>query len=479
MTINGYQLILKRTMSLEIKKIQKIIKIANEVSPTFCLAKWYHSTIYIHVGETHSCYHPAPHTVPLSELKDNPGALHNTLHKKKERAEMLIGEKPKGCQYCWNIEEMGQDHVSDRMIRNRSIYTPERFNEVVNNPWNSNVNPDYIEIAFSNECNFKCGYCHPMASTPYYSEIKVHGPYPGVKNHGFGIDDLKFFDEDNNPYLDAWWQWWPEVSKSLNILRITGGEPLMHRSTWRLFNELKQEPKPHLELNLNSNLGVKTAMVEKLADNVNELLTDGKIRKFKLFSSMDTWGRRAEYLRTGLDVKLWEHNLDMYVRKTHSVVAIMCTFNVLSVTSFTDFLEKILEWRKTYNDVVDLKDLDLTDFRKIRFDTPYLKEPLQYDMHILPKEEFLPYFDKILKFIDDNRDEKDITKFNDIEYERFRRVRDYFATVEYPEEKIKEGRIDFYRWFTEYDRRREVNFVETFPEMSNFWNMCKQLSEEN
>jgi len=430
--------------------------------------------MYLHLGNTHSCYHPAPHAIPLAEIKDNPGALHNTLQKKKERAEMLVGEKPDGCQYCWNVESLSPDHISDRMIRNASLYTPERLDEITDNNWQLDVNPDYIEVSFSNECNFKCGYCHPKHSSSYYSEIKQFGPYPNVKNHGNSIDQFTIHQEENNSWIEAWWKWWPEMSKSLNILRITGGEPLMHRSTWRLFEHLKQEPKPNLELNLNSNFGVKTAMVERLSDNVNVLLESNSISRFKLFSSMDSWGPRAEYMRTGLDTELWEHNLDHYIRTTHSEVSIMCTFNILSVTSFTDFLKKILEWRVTYNDIIQVPaDKKI---RKIRFDTPYLKEPLQYDMHILPKEEFIPYLDQILTFIDDNRDEDDITKFSDMEYERFRRVRDYFATVAYDEDRIKEGRIDFYNWFTEYDRRRNVNFLETFPEMTNFWNMCKNLS---
>jgi hypothetical protein len=94
-------------------------------------------------------------------------------------------------------------------------------------------------------------------------------------------------------------------------------------------------------------------------------------------------------------------------------------------------------------------------------------------MHILPKEEYLPYFDKILKFIEDNKDEKDTTKFSDLEYERFRRVRNYFASITYDENKIAEGRKDFYNWFKEYDRRRNVNFLKTFPEMESFYNLCK------
>jgi organic radical activating enzyme len=454
-------------MTSETDLIKQQNKIMDEISPTFCLAKWHHTTIYLHTGDTHSCYHPAPHRISLSEIKDNPSALHNTLTKKKERAKMLIGEKPEGCKYCWNVESLGTDHISDRMIRNQSIYKPERVEEILTKPWDFNVNPEYVEVAFSNECNFKCGYCHPMASSAYHAEIKKFGKVEGVSNHALDIDWFKPMEEDQNPYIKAWWEWWPELSKTLNILRITGGEPLMHKSTWNLFERLKQEPRPHLELNLNSNLGISPRLVNKLSNNVNELLETNSIKKFKLYSSIDSFGERAEYMRTGLNVELWESNMKNYLDITGADITFMCTFNVLSVTSFTLFLEKMLEWRKQYHQ---------PNRRRIRFDTPYLKEPLQYDMHILPKEEYLPYFDKILKFIEDNTDEKDTTKFSELEYQRFRRVRNYFASVTYDENKITEGRKDFYNWFNEYDRRRNVNFLKTFPEMQNFYILCKDTA---
>lgn len=459
-------------MDSETDQIKKVIPIMNEISPTFCLAKWHHTSIYLHTGQTHSCYHPRPHEIPLDEIETNPSALHNTPTKKQERAMMLVGEKPSGCQYCWNVESLSDTHISDRHIRNQSIYTPSRFSEIKNNTWDFNINPEYIEIAFSNECNFKCGYCHPMSSTSFQSEIKMFGPYTTVENHRLDIEWFKPYEEENNPYVKAWWNWWPEMSKTLNILRITGGEPLTHRSTWRLFDQLRVDPRPHLELNLNSNLGVKTSLVEKLSNNVNELISSGKVKKFKLFTSMDTYYNRAEYIRTGLKIDQWEKNFDTYIMMTKSPIAFMCTFNILSVTSFTLFLEKILEWRKKYNDVFPVYGTN----RMIRFDTPYLKEPLQYDMQILPKEEFLPYFDNILKFISDNLDENDRTKFSELEYERFRRVRDYFAQANYSEDKINQGRKDFYNWFTEYDRRRKTNFLATFPEMKTFWENCKKLN---
>lgn len=463
-------------MSDQIDRINKINDMmTQDISPTFCLAKWHHTTIYLHRGQTHSCYHPKPHDIPVDLLKNQPSVLHNTPQKIDERVEMLNGSKPEGCRYCWNVEEMGDDYVSDRKIRNASIYTEERYKEILNNSPHYQINPEYIEIAFSNECNFKCGYCHPMHSSSFYQEIKKHGPYSEVDNHGCDIDWFSNYEEDNNPYLEAWWKWWPEVSKTLNILRITGGEPLLHKSTWRIFEELKNDPKPNLEINVNSNLGMSSRHVEKLVKHVSQLTESNSIKRFKLFSSIDTWGNRAEYLRTGLDLDTWEKNQDIYVRGVKSHITHMCTFNILSVTTFKDYLKKVLEWREKYDDIIPDEIGSSPEIRKIRFDTPYLKEPIQYDMHILPKEEFLPYFDECLQFIKDNLVESDTTKFSQIEYERFRRVRDYFANEQYDEHRIAQGRKDFYKWFSEYDRRRGTNFLETFPEYENFWNECKQL----
>ena len=147
----------------------------------------------------------------------------------------------------------------------------------------------------------------------------------------------------------------------------------------------------------------------------------------------------------------------------------MITFNILSVPSFTRLLNKILEWRVKYNGT------DQNKWQRIRFDTPYLKEPLQYDMLILPKDEFMPYMKQHLAFIKDNLDDRDRTKFSELEYEKFRRVVDYMDSTNYTAEKLKEGRRDFFNWFTEYDRRRGTDFIKTFPELENFYYDCRTV----
>lgn len=448
-------------------RIRTFIPIMNEISPTFCMAKWHHTTIYLQTGETHSCYHPAPHAIPLDELATDPSALHNTNQKKMERLAMLNGKKPSGCQYCWNIEAMGESYISDRQERNSTIHTPERFEEIKTGLWDQNINPEYIEISFGNECNFKCGYCHPKHSSSYYKEIKDFGPYTMVKNHRNDINWFKIHEEETNPYVEAWWKWWPEVSKTLDILRITGGEPLLQKSTWRLLEDLEVNPLSKLELNINSNFGVKPILVNRLAEKANNLISQNKINDFKIFTSMDTWGKPAEYIRTGLDLAAWEGNLDTYLTKTNLPITFMITFNILTVTNFQSLLEKILEWRTKYNNDVQTK------WQRIRFDTPYLKEPLQYDMNILPKDEFMPYMHSHLEFIKNNTDNSNRNKFSEMEYEKFRRVVDYMEKTTYSKERIQEGRTDFYNWFTEYDRRRNTNFITTFPQLENFYTACQ------
>ena len=44
----------------------------NDVSPSFCLAKWTQVTMHLQNGTNHSCHHPAVHKIPLEEIKANP-----------------------------------------------------------------------------------------------------------------------------------------------------------------------------------------------------------------------------------------------------------------------------------------------------------------------------------------------------------------------------------------------------------------------
>lgn len=431
----------------------------NAVSPSFCTQKWLHETLYLHTGDNHSCYHPRPHHIPLEEIAIDPSALHNTKWKKAQRKKMLEGSRPEECYYCWNIEDLPGDHISDRMIHSASDYSVPLIEKLAEIPWNENVNPKYLEVSFGNNCNFRCGYCCPQASTQWIDEIKNYGNYDLTYNQ-YGIEFLEhgtyYTHKQSNPYIDAFWRWWPDLRKDLHTLRITGGEPLMNPAAMQFFDMLEDEPAPHLEITLNSNLGVSFGKIDRLLERVKSLLDQKKIRKFSFFTSIDGWGDRAEYMRTGLNCKHWERNVKA-VMDTGATVNLMCTFNVLSVTHFHELFEKVKEWRKE-------RGMDC-----VAFDTPYLKEPPHWMIKILTPD-FIQYMDNHLQYINNNNE-----WFTGVEYEKFKRLTNYMKEHDISEEKIRAGRRDFYVFFTENDKRRGTNLLETFPEYREFYEFCKKI----
>ena len=84
-------------------------RVVDKISPSFCGAKWYNATIWLGNGTTASCHHPPAHKIPLEEVAMSHKAIHNTQYKKLIRKQMLEGERPKECEYCWKIEDMEKD----------------------------------------------------------------------------------------------------------------------------------------------------------------------------------------------------------------------------------------------------------------------------------------------------------------------------------------------------------------------------------
>jgi hypothetical protein len=442
-------------------------RLKKDFGPSFCFSKWYQANIYFQTGETHSCYHPKPHSISQEAIGKVPSALHNTEEKIAERKLMLNGERPKGCQYCWNIEDLQPDLISDRQIRSGAIFRDQLVEEVKINGADFQVFPEYVELSFSNECNFACGYCHPKSSSRYYQEMKRFGPFQRVKNHQNSIEGLKIYSEENNPYLEAWWSWWPKLRDRLTILRITGGEPLIQKSCFRMLQVLQEQPAPNLELKINSNLGAKEELVLGYFERIEDLYSNKKIKGFELFSSLDGWGKRAEYIRFGLNLDVFEKNLKNYLRGNSFPVTIMITFQLFSIATLQELLGKILDWRKQFPKFAE------DGSHRIRFDLSYLKEPLQYDMHLLPKEKYRDYLLSAMNFVEENLDDSKPDAFSFMDLQRIKRLFLYFETNPYGLEKIAEGRKDFFHFFEQLDQRRGLDRFEIFPELRDFFALCE------
>ena len=449
----------------DVKTIKNTRDRLNKVGPGFCAMKWWHQTLYLHTGDNHSCYHPRPHHIPIHEIEANPAALHNTEHKKQQRKTMLEGGRPDECYYCWNIEDLEGEHISDRMIHSSSSFAINELESLGETPWDQDVNPRYLEISFGNGCNYRCGYCCPQASTLWMDEIKKHGNYDLTYNQ-YGIDFLDwgtyYGPKDDNPYIEAFWKWWPSLRKDLWTLRITGGEPLMNPGSMQFFDLLEKEPAPQLEISINSNLGVTKNKMTKFFNRIESLLEQKKIKSFSLYTSIEGWGEQAEYMRTGLKCDHWEDNFKEALRRGFKV-GIMCTYNVLCVATYQNFLKRVIHWRK---------EIGSQGLHQVQFDVPYLKEPPHWMLNILPRDFLMLHMDDTLKFIADNKE-----WFTDVEYEKFKRVRDYADQNPVDKEKIHQGRRDFYSFFKENDKRLGTDLLKTFPMYEEFYNQCKEVHD--
>lgn len=160
-------------------------QVLDPISGSFCAAKWYNATIWLGSGQTTSCHHPPAHLVDPDQVRINPRLLHNTPQKKDDRRQMLTGERPKGCEYCWKIEDMGVDAVSDRVYKSK-IYPIEALHEARNTPADSDINLRTLEIAFDRTCQFACSYCNPAFSTTWVNDIRRNGPYQRLESDEIG-----------------------------------------------------------------------------------------------------------------------------------------------------------------------------------------------------------------------------------------------------------------------------------------------------
>ena len=144
----------------------------------------------------------------------------------------------------------------------------------------------------------------------------------------------------------------------------------------------------------------------------------------------------------------------------------MCTYHNLCVrNSFKLLLEKIMEWRTEFPAI----NYD----QRITLDVPYIKEPPWFLLNTLP-DSYLHDQKDILKFMRKNRIDKiGWHGFSEVEYEKMKRVTDVMVKNPFTEEKIINGRKDFYKFIIEHDKRRNKNFLAVFPEYEDFYKLCK------
>lgn len=431
-------------------------QVLDKLSDSFCAAKWYNATIWLGSGMSTSCHHPPAHLVDKDKVSANPRLLHNTDQKKDDRRKMLAGKRPAGCEYCWKIEDMGRNAVSDRVYKSK-IYPIEALHEAYNTPADQDINLKTLEIAFDRTCQFACSYCNPAFSSTWVKDIKQNGPYTNLvsdgRNHFTHTHDsaqLYKFGE-TNPYVEAFFAWWEsDLHRTLQELRITGGEPLMSGHTWKLIDWFKNNPgRSNTRLAINSNLGADVD-VDRLLDSIQGL-------DVEIYTSQEAVGREAEYIRDGLDYAAWLKNVTKLL-DAGIVVHCMCTINALCLNSLPAHLNQLLSWKRQYG-----KDYINFTLNILRF--PSFQSPL-----VLSDELRAHYGNILCRWLKHNQ-QHNAELLHEHEINHTQRLIDYLDVVKTPHSdtfNMPALHNDFKRFYEQYDIRRSKSFTSSFDPLREF-----------
>lgn len=304
---------------------------------TACQLKWTWSTIQLYNGLTNSC-HRVGQTVLNPDTFDH---FHNTEKKINDRKLMLEGEWPTGgCEYCANIEQEGGQ--SDRLFQLQIPgLTPP---ELDTNPVAVEVTPRILEIYFDNVCNMSCIYCWNGSSSKIEQENIQFGDF---SSNGIEIKNTAIRHPQFDQLVEKFWQWMENNSHQLRRLHILGGEPLYQEQFETCLEFLETHNNPELEFNIVSNLKVTPARLEKVIDRIKNLLTNRRIKRFDLTCSIDCWGNEQEYIRHGINMEQWRKNFDYVAGKKWITLNINQTITGLGMKSIPQLIEYINQHRQS------------------------------------------------------------------------------------------------------------------------------------
>jgi hypothetical protein len=258
---------------------------------------------------------------------------------------------------------------------------------------------------------------------------------------------------ETNPYVEAFFKWWEtDLHKTLQELRITGGEPLMSGDTWKLIDWFKNNRgRSQTKLAINSNLGADV--------NVDRLLSSIEGQNVDIYTSMEATGVQAEYIRDGLDYTAWLVNVQKLLDSDDiRAVHCMATINALCLDSLPDLLNQLIQLKQVYG------------CERVSFTLNILRFPSFQSALVLPDELRSKYKHSLETWLMLNQSN---SLLQEHEINHMRRLIDYLDVVKTPHSDafdMPKLHNDFKQFFSQYDQRRGKNFASSFPQLNDWYN---------
>ena len=390
-------------------------------SKTFCILPWIH--IYANPdGTVLPCcvgdYRQSMGNVQGSDINK----VFNNDNFKEMRKNMLAGKRCGQCSACYRDEDAGNSSFRK--------HSNEQFEKHIDDAV-KNTNADgtldsfqlrYLDIRWSNICNFKCRSCGPLYSSSWATEHKQKNVYTFAG--GINNDDLY---EQFLPHFDT-----------IEEFYFAGGEPLLTDKHYDILEYLIEHNRTDVKLRYNTNMSV----LKYKSKNVLELWK--KFSNVYIGASLDSWGPRAEYIRHGTEWKTIENNLKKIKDEApHIHLQTNTVVSILNIKTLTQFIDYMLT-----NNLVDVKNYNPHFYN--------IMNPDFLSLSLLTDEERKEVIDTIQEY--------SITHKGNIEYS-LKAVINGLKTIK-NDPSLKQL---FKKEISYYDILRNENGANTFPELGELF----------
>lgn len=280
----------------------------------------------------------------------------NTKEFKQLRLDLISGKKNKLCSSCWNIE--ADNLESSRQLWNKNLGFDFKMET------DGYVIPDfeYIDVRFSNLCNFKCIMCSHELSSAHWTDKQKSKGIPKVLNikENF-VDELL-------PYI-----------KNIKYIYFAGGEPLLTPEHFELLDYFYNNNR-EISLIYNTNLST-------LRRPLNDLISMWTQFKDVLVEvSLDGLYDLGESIRVGLN--------------SEKIISNLKTINESSIDYRVSYTIGNYNIFHIYEFISELKELGFGNIESHLNFHNFVHIPAKYSIKYLSSTEKIKARDYILSNID-------------------------------------------------------------------------------
>jgi len=282
------------------------------IKSNICPLPWIHLEVDVNGGASPCCLYKG--NVPgVKVYEQSLSSIQQTEYMADLRTQFRNGERPKGCQSCWQEEDAGKTSK-----RQNSIYKMK--NSLTD--WTPDSEPTlkFIDFKLGNVCNLKCRICGSWSSSKWAQEELDYGENPvalkNLREGGWPKKNPQFFEDLK------------EDLAQVEYFEFTGGEPFMIKDHFKiLMHCVEKGYAKNIDIHYNTN-GTQLPPHE-----IFDLWSCFK--HVEIAFSIDDVGEQFEYQRHPANWREVNANLIKFKeRKTDNMDFQICTtmsiFNVFS-----------------------------------------------------------------------------------------------------------------------------------------------------